>query len=54
MGWEDKKGEEVGDFGFYLGKAPEGDYLRDQRTKEIQNGAFPLLGVVSARRPVVR
>ena len=45
VGWEDKKGEEVGDFGFYLGKAPEGKQLADLRTKELQNGRLAMLAI---------
>lgn len=46
IGWEDKKGEEVGDFGFYLGAGPQGDQLRDYRTKEIQNGRLAMLAIM--------
>ena len=46
VGWEDKKGSEIGDFGFYVGKAPEGNYLREQRTKEIQNGRLAMLAIM--------
>lgn len=45
IGWEDKKGTEIGDYGFYLGKAPEGDKLTDLRTKEIQNGRLAMLAI---------
>ena len=53
VGWEDKKGEEIGDFGFYLGKAPEGAYLRDQRTKELQNGRLAMLAIMELMTPLV-
>lgn len=46
IGWEDKKGEEVGDFGFYLGSGPQGAQLRDYRTKEIQNGRLAMLAIM--------
>ena len=46
IGWEDKKGTEVGDFGFYLGKGPQGAQLKDYRTKEIQNGRLAMLAIM--------
>jgi len=45
IGWEDKKGTEIGDYGFYLGKAPQGAQLTDLRTKEIQNGRLAMLAI---------
>jgi len=46
IGWEDKKGSEVGDFGFYVGSPPQGQQLRDYRTKEIQNGRLAMLAIM--------
>ena len=46
IGWEDKKGEEVGDFGFYIGAGPQGAQLRDYRTKEVQNGRLAMLAIM--------
>ena len=50
VGWadaEDKEGSDlIGNFGFYPGKAPEGDKLVDQRTKEIQNGRLAMLAIM--------
>lgn len=46
IGWEDKKGAEIGDFGFYLGSPPTGQQLADYRTKEIQNGRLAMLAIM--------
>jgi hypothetical protein len=46
VGWADRQDEKIGDFGFYPGKAPEGDNLTEQRTKEIQNGRLAMLAIM--------
>lgn len=46
IGWEDRQQEDIGDFGLYPGKAPEGANLTEQRTKEIQNGRLAMLAIM--------
>lgn len=50
VGWADKENQEgsdlIGNFGFYPGKAPEGEKLAEQRTKELQNGRLAMLAIM--------
>lgn len=45
IGWEDRKGANIGDYGFFIGKAPEGEALTKARTQEIQNGRLAMLAI---------